>query len=605
VIGNPPWDKVEVDDVKWFRAHAPEFARRKTVPKREIRAAITRAERERSILWQEFCIARDRMHRAIQVARSNGAFPFTSAGRADLYALFVERGLRLLRPGGKLGLLVPTGLVADRRTAPFFVHLATTGRVIDILDFENRLGPIRTEERRAAPASARGQQAPRKMPVRGARVRRDAFFPDVHKSFKFAVFVAAANKRDNASMSCAFFLSAEDIEQLPERLLSIRAADFAAVNPNTGTAATFRHQRDADITIDLHRRFPIVQRTDGRTAPAWPIDYSQMFNMRTDRENETLQTGEELEAKGFYRVAGGIWRRADTEYVPLLVGRMIHHFDHRFASVEESEDAEENDAIGVLTTPQQHNDPHYAPDPQFWVPRERVPTFGGLGWLLAYRDIARSTDARTAIATVIPRYGAGHTLPVLPPKLPPSPGADAPLPLRAAYDSEVARAVAAYRRAAPLMLANFNSFAFDFVARQKVQTTHLSWFIVQQLPVIPLDAFARAIGTTTAEAIIRDHVLRLSYTAHDLKPFAEDLGYQGAPFPWDAEERLHLRARLDALFFLLYGLDRDAADYILGTFPIVREEEEKQFGGRFRSRDLILGYMAAFRAGDADSRIAA
>jgi hypothetical protein len=123
------------------------------------------------------------------------------------------------------------------------------------------------------------------------------------------------------------------------------------------------------------------------------------------------------------------------------------------------------------------------------------------------------------------------------------------------------------------------------------------------LPILPLDAFARLIGATTAEAMIRDHVLRLSFTAHDLKPFAEDLGHQGAPFAWDAEERLHLRARLDALFFLLYGLDRDAADYILGTFPIVREEEERHFAGRFRSRDLILGYMAAFSAEDAETRI--
>jgi hypothetical protein len=82
------------------------------------------------------------------------------------------------------------------------------------------------------------------------------------------------------------------------------------------------------------------------------------------------------------------------------------------------------------------------------------------------------------------------------------------------------------------------------------------------------------------------------------------MNHHGPPFPWDAEERLHLRARLDALFFLLYGLDRDAAEHILGTFPIMREEEEKHFG-RFRSRDLVLGYMAAFAAGDADSRIAA
>lgn len=73
----------------------------------------------------------------------------------------------------------------------------------------------------------------------------------------------------------------------------------------------------------------------------------------------------------------------------------------------------------------------------------------------------------------------------------------------------------------------------------------------------------------------------------------------------DTDGRLHLGARLDALFFLLYGLDRDVADHILGTFPIVREEEERQFAGRFRSRDLNLGYLAAFSAGDAESRIAA
>ena len=138
-----------------------------------------------------------------------------------------------------------------------------------------------------------------------------------------------------------------------------------------------------------------------------------------------------------------------------------------------------------------------------------------------------------------------------------------------------------------------------------MQSTHLNFYIVEQLPILPLDAFARPIGAITAEVIIRDHVLRLSYTAHDLKPFAEDLGHQGAPFAWDADEGLHLRARLDALFFLLYGLDRDAAEHILGTFPIVREEEERQFAGRFRSRDLILGYMAAFDAGDPTSRIAA
>jgi hypothetical protein len=121
--------------------------------------------------------------------------------------------------------------------------------------------------------------------------------------------------------------------------------------------------------------------------------------------------------------------------------------------------------------------------------------------------------------------------------------------------------------------------------------------------VVPLDGYARKIGRKTAEAIAREEVLRLTYTATDMAGFAHDLGYDGAPFAWDEEERRHARARLDALFFLLYGLNRDEADYILSTFPIVREHDERDFG-RYLTRDLVLGYMAAFAAGDSDSRIA-
>ena len=91
-------------------------------------------------------------------------------------------------------------------------------------------------------------------------------------------------------------------------------------------------------------------------------------------------------------------------------------------------------------------------------------------------------------------------------------------------------------------------------------------------------------------------MLRLTYTAHDMAPFARDLGYDGPPFTWDEEERRHLRARLDALYFHLYGLDHDDADYVLGTFPIVRRQDEAAFGS-YRTRDLVLAYMNALAAG--------
>jgi hypothetical protein len=89
-----------------------------------------------------------------------------------------------------------------------------------------------------------------------------------------------------------------------------------------------------------------------------------------------------------------------------------------------------------------------------------------------------------------------------------------------------------------------------------------------------------------------------------MRPFTEDMGYDGEPFRWDEEDRRHRRARLDAIYFRLYGIGEDDADYILDTFPIVREQDERTFG-RYRTKEMILAYMRAFAAGDTETRVAA
>lgn len=115
---------------------------------------------------------------------------------------------------------------------------------------------------------------------------------------------------------------------------------------------------------------------------------------------------------------------------------------------------------------------------------------------------------------------------------------------------------------------------------------------------------AGAAGAAGA-ALRRSSTKAMTCTATDMAPFAADMGHTGPPFPWKEEDRQHARARLDPLFFLLNGLSRDEADYVLSTFPFVREADEAAFNGRDRKRGLILGCMAAFAAGDPESRIAA
>ncbi|MGH8469775.1 MAG: hypothetical protein ACREVY_12585 [Gammaproteobacteria bacterium] len=98
-------------------------------------------------------------------------------------------------------------------------------------------------------------------------------------------------------------------------------------------------------------------------------------------------------------------------------------------------------------------------------------------------------------------------------------------------------------------------------------------------------------------------MLRLSYTAHDLASFARDLGYEGPPFRWEEDDRCHRIARLDALFFQLYGISRDDAACILDTFPIVREHDEHNFG-KYLTKELVLGYINALAAEDTKTVLA-
>ena len=138
---------------------------------------------------------------------------------------------------------------------------------------------------------------------------------------------------------------------------------------------------------------------------------------------------------------------------------------------------------------------------------------------------------------------------------------------------------------AALLLANLGATILDFVVRKKAQSTHLNWYIVEQLPVVPLDRYDSVhFGPKMAGEIVREAVLELTYTAHDMAPFARDMGYLDEaggvkpPFRWDEDRRLGLRAKLDAVFFHLYGItDRDEVRYIYSTFPIVERQETEAY----------------------------
>ncbi len=544
IIGNPPWDRIKLQEVEWFATRAPELALAPTAAAR--RKGIRQLRKQGSSLAADFDAAKARSDKLGCLIRESGHYPLLGGGDINLYSLFVERALSLVKPDGFVGLLTPSGIYADKTAARFFQSVSTTGRVSGLFDFENK----------------------------------KIFFKDVHASFKFCALVLGGEERQFERTECAFFLHDMQAIRDEDRCFPLAPDDFMRVNPNTGTAPIFRTRRDADITRRIYERHPVlVDRSGGKERKVWPVKYATMFHMAND--SHLFHTAEQLEAEGFYPVEGNRWKRGEELYLPLYQGRMIHQFDHRANSVKYNPDNTINPYLSVTVTEAEHASPAFSPMTQYWVLEKEVSGNmpDGLSWTIAYRRIARPTDVRTMITAAVPKVGLSDSVFILMP------------------EENFSTADAC------LFIANLNSHCLDYVTRHKMPGTNLSWFIVEQLPIIAPADYDRPLGDKTARELVRDHVLRLTCTAHDMAPFARDLGYDGPPFVWDEEERRHLRARLDALYFHLYGLDRKDAEYVLSTFPIVRREDEKAFG-RYRTRDLILAYMNALEAGDTKTVVA-
>ena len=263
---------------------------------------------------------------------------------------------------------------------------------------------------------------------------------------------------------------------------------------------------------------------------------------------------------------------------------MVQAYDHRAASVVVNPENLHRPAQPDPASADRHRDPDWLPRPQYWVPESECGWSAEAGWVLGFKEIASPTNARTVIAALLPAVGIGSKIPVLKP--------DAP------------------ERAEWLLAANLNAAILDFAARGKVHGQTLNLFVFEQLPVVPPARYdAVRFGPRTAREIIRDAVLELTYTARDMAPFARDMGHvdeSGAaepPFPWDEARRLALRAKLDAVFFHLYGVtDRNDARYVYSTFPIVERQERARYGA-YRSRDLCLAWMNALAAGEPDAQI--
>ena len=566
VIGNPPWDRIKLQEVEWFAEREPSIAMQPRAADRK--ALIAALQKKGAALATDYAGAVARAEANARVLAKAGDYPLLGGGDVNLYSLFVERAQALVKPSGLVALLTPSGIAADKGAAEFFRNIATTQRLGALFDFENR----------------------------------KVFFADVHASFKFCTLLFGGSLRRFADSRCAFFLQSLAELDGGERVLNLDASDFALMNPNTGAAPIFRSPRDVQIARQVYHKLPVLVRHGVASeslgvvsdTSAWTVVYSRMFDMTNDSNH--FLTGHELSERGFARTKLNFWQQGQEKALPLYEGKMVQAFDHRAADVVMNVANLKRPAQQSAVTSVEKATPDRGPVPQYWVLQSSIPAQQTAAYYLAFKSITSPTNMRTMIAAMLPACGLGNSL---------------------AYLRHVGDSDSRAANELALLLSNLNCSVYDFVLRQKVQGQNLNWFIVEQVCVIPPARFndplpAAFTQRMRADGLMNGHhaaptiadfvlpqVLALSYTAHDLAPFARDLGYvdeQGQvlpPITWDDEDRRRRLAALDALFFHLYGLGLGDAAYVMDTFPIVRQQDMAAFG-RYRTQDDVLALLGLF-----------
>jgi len=519
VIGNPPWERIKLQEREFFDVSAPEIASATNAAKR--RELIEELKTKDPDLYQKYLNAKEKADSSLTYIRKCGRYPLTGKGDINCYQVFTELAYTVVSPIGRVGLLVPTGIATEHTTKDFFGNLVSENRLIALYDFEN-MAPI---------------------------------FPDVHRSYKFSVLLFGGSKNKSKSADFVFFAHAMNDLRDKKRHITLSASDFKLLNPNTRTCPIFRFKRDANLTKYIYKRIPVlINKTRKKGGNPWGIKFVRMFDQTNDAE--LFHTSEQLKADGYKR-DGLIWKKGKKIFLPLYEAKMFRLYDHRFGSVYIKDENWLNQGQTVETNLVEYQNPEFSVLPRWWVPEKEISEkidLKNTPALLAFRNVTRATDTRTVIASFIPTVGVINSAPIM------------------LFSIQI------QQKTRSCLLANLNTFILDYVAKRKIPNVNLNFFVVEQLPILHPDFYKQKCPWNkkqTLEKWISERVLKLTCTSNDMIPLAEAAGFKPRVYKWDPAERLDLQAQLDAAFFLLYGIKRPDVEYILSTFSGVRKENNR------------------------------
>ena len=542
VLGNPPWERIKLQEKEFFAAKAPEITKARNAAARK--KMIAELEVSDPTMFSEW-------NRALRVAateshfiRESGRFPFGGVGDVNTYAVFSDLCLRAINPVGRAGLIVQNGLVTGFTYRRFLRHLLSTRALASFYGFENE-GKI---------------------------------FKDVHNETKFGLLTITGRAHPVDQPWFTAHLRRPNEIYDPARRYSLSVNEIKAINPNTLNLPAFRWARDAEVTAAIHKAVPVfIRRDTGKTEQnPWSISFKRMFDMANASQH--FIDNQDIASLIVRRQGALVTLKDGRKLYPLYEGKMCWHFDHRYGTYESQTQKQANKGVLPRVSDAKHDDPNYRIEPRYWVDAVRTDEALGeestRGWFFAWRDVGPSE--RTLVGTVIPKTAAGHKAPIL------------------------------ISRSGPLLFSALvgclGSLVVDYSVRKR--SRNMMFFVLEQAPVILPDTLRLESPWMGKPAAmwISDRVLELSYTSLELYRFAEDLGREHSPFRWISGRRIVLQAEVDAAILHLYKLKRAQSEWLIDSFTVLRKYEERDHG-EFRTKRLVLEIFDEIEAAKQAGRV--
>lgn len=527
VLGNPPWERVKLQEEEFFALRDPDIATAKNAAARKALIAKLPSTNPRlASEWQEALRA---AATESNFMRESGRFVLGGVGDVNTYAVFTDHFWQLTKPLGYAGLIIPTGLVSGFTYRAFLAELLGTRSLVAFYGFENE----------------------------------DLIFPHITNKVKFGLLTIAGREVNvEQPWFTAHIRQPSEISN-PEKRYALTVDEIRAINPNTLNLPAFRWARDAAVTAAIHNAAPILIEKQDSTILRndWNVRFRRLFDMANDSGH--FIDHEDIAPLIKERLGALAILQDGRRVYPLYEGKMFWHFDHRYGTYEDQTEQQSNKGVLPRVSVAQHSDPNYQIQPQYWVEEslteQALSEESSHKWFFTWRDLGPSE--RSLVGTIIPRTAAGHKAPLMICDL-------------AAADRVVLAAI-------------LSSLVADYGVRQK--TNAMTFFVIEQAAVLDRAALNNRIdwlGENASDWLLT-RAFELFYTNVELYALGEDLERNHPPFVWNVGRRYLIQAEIDAAMLHLYGLTRVQADWILDSFAVLRKYEERDHG-EFRTKRLVL-----------------